>query len=164
MIREEDGPMAPPLKSCGVLVFRRRSDRCEFLLLRHADRWDLPKGHVDAGEGDVACALREMEEETGIRADWVELDRDFRFELHYRVRTRRGRGPEADKTLVVFLGRLARPDVDVTVTEHIGHAWFAWSPPHRIQAQTIDPLLEAVAAHASDPCHVPKVRSEGSSV
>ena len=158
MTREEDRSVAGSLKSCGVLVFRRRGDRCEFLLLRHADRWDLPKGHVDAGEGDVACALREMEEETGIRADWVELDRDFRFELHYRVRTRRGR--EADKTLVVFLGRLARPDADVTVTEHIGHAWFAWSPPHRIQAQTIDPLLEAVAAHVSDPCGVPGTRDQ----
>ncbi len=37
------------------------------LLIFRNGRWDLPKGHVERGEGVETCALREVEEETGIR-------------------------------------------------------------------------------------------------
>ena len=55
------------VKSCGFLLVRGEPIR-EFLLMRHADRWDLPKGHVDAGETEMECALRELAEETGVAA------------------------------------------------------------------------------------------------
>jgi bis(5'-nucleosidyl)-tetraphosphatase len=132
----------PEVKSCGVLIIRGRPVR-EFLLMRHADRWDLPKGHVDLGETEVQCALRELHEETGIEAADVRLIDGFRFESHYPVRAKKS-GKLYDKTLVIFLGELQR-DVPIAVTEHQGFAWFPWQPPHRIQAWTIDPLLTAVA-------------------
>jgi len=129
------------LKSCGVLVIRGEPIR-EFLLMRHADRWDLPKGHVDPGETEIQCALRELSEETGLAATYVELIDGFRFESRYQVRAKKS-GKLYDKTLVIFLGRLVR-DVPIAVTEHQGFEWFAWNPPHQIQAWTIDPLLAAV--------------------
>ena len=49
--------------STGFLVIRRQPE-VSFLLLRHPDRWDLPKGHLDPGETPAECALRELEEET----------------------------------------------------------------------------------------------------
>lgn len=128
-------------KSCGVLIIRGEPIR-EFLLMRHADRWDLPKGHVDAGESEVQCALRELVEETGIAAADVELVNGFRFTTQYPVRAKNS-GEVYDKTLVIFLARLKR-DVPIVLSEHIGYEWFAWSPPHRIQAFTIDPLLAEV--------------------
>lgn len=131
--------MGEPLKSCGVLVVKGTPIR-EFLLMRHADRWDLPKGHVDPGESEIECALRELEEETGIPSDAIELDPDFRFTHDYRVIDRTG--APRDKTLVVFLGTLIR-DVEILLSEHPGYEWFLW-PPASIQTQTIDPLLEAV--------------------
>lgn len=38
------------------------------LLIRREGHWDLPKGMVETGEPLAAAALREVEEETGIRA------------------------------------------------------------------------------------------------
>src|SRR4029077_21293122 len=34
--------------------------------------WTFPKGKGDAGESDEACALREVEEETGLRCELLE--------------------------------------------------------------------------------------------
>ena len=134
--------MASEVKSCGFLIFRGNPIR-EFLLMRHDDRWDLPKGHVDVGESEMQCALRELDEETGITADDIESVPGFRFTLNYPVFDKR-RGGQCDKTLVVFLARLKR-DLKIAATEHVGSEWFDWSPPHTIQAKTIDPLLRAVA-------------------
>lgn len=135
----------PEPKSCGVLVFRRQPDR-SFLLMEHADRLDLPKGHVDPGETDLECALRELDEETGITGQMLEIDPDFRFELKYVVMAKRFGPSPVEKTLIIFLGELVEP-VDIQVTEHLGFHWHNWSPPHHIQTETIDPLLEQVAKH-----------------
>jgi 8-oxo-dGTP pyrophosphatase MutT (NUDIX family) len=133
------------LKSCGVILFRREPE-LSFLLMKHATRWDLPKGHVDEGETELECALREMEEETGLSRDVVQLDKTFRFaEVYYPV-YKRYPGEKIEKTLVIFLGWL-ESDLPITLTEHAGSEWLPWNPPHRIQTNTIDPLLEAVEEH-----------------
>ncbi len=130
------------VKSCGFLIVRGDPIR-EFLLMRHDDRWDLPKGHVDPGETEMECALRELWEETGISAGDIEVVEGFRFISEYPVFDKR-RGGQLDKTLVLFLARLKR-DVEIAATEHVGHEWFNWQPPHQIQKKTVDPLLAALA-------------------
>ena len=50
-----------------------------------------------------------------------------------------------DKSLIIFLGRLKRR-IEIRPTEHLGYEWFEWDPPHQIQAQTVDPLLERLDA------------------
>ncbi|MCA9035534.1 MAG: NUDIX domain-containing protein [Planctomycetaceae bacterium] len=129
--------------SCGFLVVRGQPIQ-SFLLMKHPKRWDLPKGHVDPGETDLQCALRELAEETGIEADAIEVAPEFLFEHRYMVSQKRygGKGT-TEKILRIFLGRLTRP-VEILLTEHDGYEWFDWSPPHQIQEQTIDPLLAAL--------------------
>jgi len=112
--------------------------------MRHHNRWDLPKGHVDPGETDFECALRELVEETSIEAGHLEVDAEFEFRDYYLVTAGKRKPVVKQKELVIFLGTL-QEDIEIQVTEHIGFEWFEWQPPHQIQKKTIDPLLESVA-------------------
>lgn len=133
------------VKSCGVLLFRRIPE-LSFLLMKHSHRFDLPKGHIESGESEIQCALREMWEETGVAIDQVTLDPEFRFEeMYYPIEPRFG-SERVEKTLVIFLGWIDRVD-QIQVTEHGGHEWRVWKPPHNIQKYTINPLLTAVEQH-----------------
>jgi 8-oxo-dGTP pyrophosphatase MutT (NUDIX family) len=131
------------------LLFRT-SPQLQFLLMKHATRWDLPKGHVEPGESDLACAVRETQEETGIDPDRLTVHPGFRFETSYEVANWRGTGESAWKTVVIFLA-VARHAEEIRPSEHLGHAWVPWSPPHAIQTGTIDPLLREVERHFDDP-------------
>ena len=74
--------------SCGVIV----TDG-ERVLLGHATRsprWDIPKGLAEPGESPVAAAMRELFEETGLRAPEREL-RSLGVKVYMR-----------DKDLVLF--------------------------------------------------------------
>lgn len=130
------------VKSCGVLVMRA-TPRPSFLLMRHADRYDLPKGHIEPGECELDCALREFSEETGLTRDDVEIDPAFRHQEIYYPRYARFGGAVVEKTLVIFLGRL-KHERPIVPREHAGYLWVDWNPPHAIQENTIDPLLRRV--------------------
>lgn len=41
-------------------------DAQNVLMIYRRERWDLPKGHIDAGEEALTAAVREIEEETGV--------------------------------------------------------------------------------------------------
>ena len=47
------------------------SENGELLLIELRGRWDLPKGHIEAGESEREAALREVAEETGVEAEVV---------------------------------------------------------------------------------------------
>lgn len=131
------------VKSCGFLIYRRHPKR-SFLLMRHAKRWDLPKGHVDDGETNMECALRELKEETGIQESDLIVDPDFKYKNKYIVQYKSGKPKK--KILIIYLAELVE-EVTIVPTEHIGYEWFEWKPPHKIQKQTIDPVLKKVAEH-----------------
>lgn len=131
------------IEAAGFLLFNP-GDQPHFLLMQHAKRWDLPKGHAEAGEELLQTALRETEEETGIATNHIAVDEDFRYVTEYPVMgAKRG---DYLKRVTYLLGYVSQPHQPL-LTEHIGFRWFPWPPPGPIQVTTIDPLLAAVAAH-----------------
>jgi predicted NUDIX family NTP pyrophosphohydrolase len=67
----------PPV-SAGILLYRRREAGVEVLLVhpggpfwrgRDSGAWMIPKGGVEADEAPLACALREFEEELGVKPE-----------------------------------------------------------------------------------------------
>jgi 8-oxo-dGTP diphosphatase len=61
--------------SAGGVVFRKWNGTIEaaLILVGEEGRWQLPKGIVDPGEATETTALREVQEETGLQAELVEL-------------------------------------------------------------------------------------------
>ncbi|MBL7085011.1 MAG: NUDIX domain-containing protein [Candidatus Omnitrophica bacterium] len=54
--------------SAGGIVFRRKSRGFEVLLIKDVyGRWTWPKGHIDRDEKSQDAALREIEEEAGLK-------------------------------------------------------------------------------------------------
>lgn len=51
-------------RAAGGMVYNEAE---EILLIFRRGSWDLPKGKIDPGEGKKAAAIREVQEETGIR-------------------------------------------------------------------------------------------------
>ncbi len=52
------------VNAAGGLVSNRRGD---FLLIKRNGLWDLPKGHQERGENIEETAVREVQEETGVK-------------------------------------------------------------------------------------------------
>ena len=71
------------MQAAGGVVYRRNGDGAIEVLLVHRPRyddWTLPKGKLHRGESHEEGALREVEEETGLRC---ELERELPSS-HYR--------------------------------------------------------------------------------
>ncbi len=127
------------LTSCGILLFK--NDWKSFLLMKHKDRWDLPKGHTEKGETIKQCAIREFEEETGLKQKDIIIIPEYRFDLVYYPLVKKYPKQVVKKNLYVYLA-LLKKDKEIIPTEHESFKWFKWNAPHNIQEKTINPLLE----------------------
>lgn len=67
--------------SAGGAVFRNNRGQKEWLLIKPSGtkRWQLPKGKIDPGEKSADTAVREIFEETGVRARVREKIEDIKY-------------------------------------------------------------------------------------
>lgn len=133
------------VKSCGIILFRNKEKK-QFLLMKHKDRLDLPKGHIKKHETELECALREFTEETGIKSNQISIVQDFFYKENYEASYKKFNNEKVYKSLIIFLAYLEK-DSKVVPTEHTGYEWLNWSPPHNLQKNTINPLLKELGVY-----------------
>ncbi|MDO8515995.1 MAG: NUDIX domain-containing protein [bacterium] len=108
----------------GFVIYRRTHDGIKFLLLyRRGNYWNFPKGHFEHGERDLDTALRETEEETGLKKSDLRIIPNFR--AYERFSFRRGHETIHD-TVILFLAETRNPNVRLVPREHSGFAWFLY--------------------------------------
>ena len=109
-----------------VFVGRRIDNRDE--------AWQMPQGGIDEGEKPWPAALRELEEETGVRKKLVEkvarLPEQLRYDIPDAIASRlwggKWKGQLQDWYLVRFLGS----DEDVNIaTKHPEFSHWKWVEP-----------------------------------
>ena len=114
------------VRAGGLVIYRLKEDdplsSVEFLLLQAIDRdhhWTPPKGHLDPGEDFMTAALRETEEEAGLKENQLEInDLDAWEVLYYQ---RKGR----PKMVKYWLAKLKKFDDKVVLShEHQNYKWF----------------------------------------
>jgi 8-oxo-dGTP pyrophosphatase MutT (NUDIX family) len=106
-----------PVRSAGVVLFREGKKR-EYLLLEYnLGHWDLPKGHIEAGEKSEAAALRELKEETGVSR--VKFISGFKETIRYVYAWK---GKRLLKFVVFYLAKTRQKKVNLSF-EHKGYAW-----------------------------------------
>ncbi|MGB3245428.1 MAG: RNA pyrophosphohydrolase [Sulfitobacter sp.] len=100
---------------------------------RDTDAWQMPQGGVDKGEDPRAAALRELEEETGVTADLVEIIAESKSWLPYElphdlvphIWKGRYRGQEQKWFVMRFNGRDDQVNI---VTKHQEFSQWRWLP------------------------------------
>jgi putative (di)nucleoside polyphosphate hydrolase len=106
------------------------------------EAWQMPQGGLDPGEEPLEGALRELEEETGIRRELVEVLAQAKEELLYdlppdlvgKVWKKPWRGQRQTWFLMRFLGTDA--DVNLETPEPEFRAW-KWAEPSKLPAMIV---------------------------
>ena len=98
------------------------------------DAWQMPQGGIDEGEEPWAAALREVEEETGIRPDLVEriaeCPEPLRYDLPEEWRPRLWGGKWKGQAQHWYLARFLGEDRDINLaTEHPEFRDWKWIEP-----------------------------------
>jgi 8-oxo-dGTP diphosphatase len=71
------------IRAAGALLWRENSDLFVEIAMVHRPRyddWTLPKGKIEGNESAIACALREVQEETGITARFTRQLKTVEYE------------------------------------------------------------------------------------
>ena len=108
-------------KSCGAVVFLKKTEVHYLFLHYQAGHWDFVKGNVEANESEKETVIRELQEETGIvDARFVE---GFREKVEYYYRRH---GETVHKEVVFFLIETKTDQVKLSY-EHVGYVWLGYS-------------------------------------
>jgi putative (di)nucleoside polyphosphate hydrolase len=92
--------------------------------------WQMPQGGIDKGEDVQGAALRELEEETGIRPDLVEViaqgSQPFLYDLPPELLGKVWKGKYRGQEQYWFLGRFLGEDANINLEAHHPPEFKAW--------------------------------------
>jgi putative (di)nucleoside polyphosphate hydrolase len=106
------------------------------------EAWQMPQGGLDEGEDAEAGALRELEEETGIPSDKVEIIARCPVELTYDLPEdlagKLWKGKWRGQRQSWFLARFLGEDGDVNIeTDHPEFRAWKWADPAELPAMIV---------------------------
>ena len=73
--------LIPTIKAGGGIVYNQEG---KVLMIKRHGKWDLPKGKKEKGENIATCALREVEEETGVKKLLIQRFRMITYHIFKR--------------------------------------------------------------------------------
>lgn len=113
--------------SAGGIVIKQDKDGPKVLVTQHSKHkgWDFPKGHIESGESSEAAALREVEEEVGIKAEIIERVGQTQY-FYYEE------GERVLKTVVYYLMKYVGEGEATTAEEVSGKVWL---PVEKVEAK-----------------------------
>ena len=99
----------------------------EILVTQHSKHkgWDFPKGHREIYESEEQTALREVEEETGVKAEIIERVGETKY-FYYEE------GEKVLKTVAFYLMKFVSEGEATTAFEVSGTKWL---PPDEVEDQ-----------------------------
>jgi putative (di)nucleoside polyphosphate hydrolase len=106
------------------------------------EAWQMPQGGLDEGEDPQACALRELEEETGIRPEHVEIiartDGELTYDLPDDLVGKLWKGKWRGQRQTWYLCRFTGTDADVNIetADPEFRAW-KWAEPSELPAMIV---------------------------
>lgn len=131
-------PAAKRVVSAGIIVFRKTRDGLKFLLMYQGrGYWNFPKGKIEKEERSWQTALREVQEETGLKKNELELVGNFKtFERFFY---RRGK-EKIFKVVILYLAQTEQKQIQVLSHEHSGYGWFRPAEAKRMLAKHPDSI------------------------
>ena len=124
--------------SYGVIPVRRFPDGYRFLVLRAYANWDFAKGMIDPGEDPLACAERELKEETSLEGAVFRWGEDFAETAPY----------SHGKIARYFLAEVSEGEVFLPVSEELGksendeYRWVTPNEARKLLPARLQPILE----------------------
>ncbi len=142
--------------SAGAVIFRKEKTKFLFLLIysRSNKIWGFPKGHLEQNEAEKEAALREIEEETGLRQ--VEFIPNFREEMVYNTISKRPpfAGQVIEKHAVYFLAQTSSSEITVDKEEIADFRWLSLSRAEDIlELDNLRSLLKKAAQFICSDIH-----------
>jgi len=117
--------------------------------------WQMPQGGIDEGESAELAAFRELEEETGVSRELVDLVKEYNDWIYYdlpdHLTGKLWKGRYKGQKQRWFLFRFKGTDSDVRIDQpHPEFAQWRWSTPDQVIAHIVpfkrDVYAEVVAA------------------
>lgn len=97
---------------------------------KNVGAWQMPQGGIDAGETQREAALRELEEETGVTPDLVDIIASMpypvRYDLPEELIGKLWGGQYRGQEQHWFLGRFKGEDSDIDIAAHDPPEFHCW--------------------------------------
>ena len=120
-------------KGVFMVVYAKKGEKIEYLLLErilHWIGWEFPKAGLEKGENDERAVVRELKEETGLKAKKIlDLKVDGKFDYGRELPDRKG---IKGQTFKLYAVEVKKRKVKIDRSEHTGYKWLEYKKAHNL--------------------------------